>query len=150
MGLNDFFKQSEDIEKGWMLASLTDEYIVDSWPSKGSHSISEDKLLEVRIFDDNCEHMLFRPDIGSSFSSRTINDGEDDRDHYDEIQYLDIDTKKGIDTDGKVTTTGGGKFTAPVNNTDDARVRIRYYLGKYEETGQARVEDWRVVEFLEG
>ena len=147
MTLNEFLEVCEDIKEGWMLASLTNEYVVDTWPSSATEGLDENKLLELRVFNKDCEHKLFRPSINQSFIERQISDDENDKDYYDEVQYLDIDTSKGM-TDGKVIATTGGVYKSPVQNIDNARVRIRYYLGKYEKTGQARVEDWRVVEFL--
>ena len=148
MTKSEFLTKCADIEKGWMLASLTDDYIVDDWPS--SVELDENKLLELRVFNEHCEHKLFRSAIDYDFDERTISDKDYD-DHFDEIHYLDIDTTKGID-DGKVTTTGGGQYKLPrkfnKDNINNARVKIRYYLGRYPKTGQARVEDWRVVEFL--
>ena len=136
------------------MAALTDEYLVESWPIQGGLlNGKEEKLLELQIFGKQGEVKLSRSTIGQAFSFRSIFDeGEekDTRDHYDELQYLDIDETVGKDAEGKVTTTGGGAFQLPVNNIHDVKIRIRYYLGKYEETGQSRVEDWRVVEFVEG
>ena len=112
---------------------------------------AENKILEIRVFSKAGEMKLSRPDIGSKFYFREIFDegeNKDERDHYDELQYLDIDEKAGVTSDGKVTATGGGTYMLPVSNIKDACIRIRYYFGKYSKTGQARVEDWRVVELV--
>ena len=152
----EFDKYIESIElndgDGWILASLTDDYYVNTWSKDALKKIDKDKALEIRVFNENIEYKLFRASIDRDFSERTLGDSEAEN-YYDEIQYLDIDTTKKISEDGIVTTTGGGKYKFPFDNskkTDGARVKIRYYLGQYEETGQARIEDWRVVEFLEG
>ncbi len=149
----DKFIESIDIEEGngWILASLTDEYYVSSWSREALIEIDKEKLLEIRVFNEVVEHKLYRANIDNEFIARSIKD-VDYNDYYDEVQYLDIDATKGV-KNGFVTTTGGGVYKYPIqgsNKIDNAKVRIRYYLGKYEETGQARIEDWRVVEFLEG
>ena len=155
MTLNDFLiKAKEEMPEGWIIAALTDEYIVDRWPLASDVLVGKDsKVLEIRVFGRKGELKTGRSDIGKDFSFREIYDeGEkkDERDHYDEIQYLDIDDKVGVDDEGKVTATGGGKYKLPLAVIKDAKIRIRYYLGKYEETGQAKIEDWRVVELMEG
>ena len=42
---------------GWIVASLTDEYIVDSWPMKKytRDHLDERKILEIRIFNADSE-----------------------------------------------------------------------------------------------
>lgn len=127
-------------------------------PGKDALHILENdwKVLEIRVFDENRELKLVRSDIAKPFVVRCIDDApfgppkSYDRnysDFYDEWQILDIDEIKGRDAKGRVTATGGGKYFLPLGVLSNACVRIRYYLGKYEETGQARVEDWRVAEF---
>lgn len=152
MNFDEYIREAnQTISKGWVIAALTDEYIVDEWPLNGNGLTSkEDKILEIRIFNKDEEIKLSRSDIGKGFTFRRINDLEDHRDKYDELQYLDIDEKIGKDEHGLVTATGGGKYRLPLKSIKDAKIRIRYYLGKYDATGQARVEDWRVVEFVEG
>lgn len=155
MTVNEFIDLSmEKIQTGWVIAALTDEYIVDKWPLQGSAlKGKEEKVLEIRIFNQDGEMKLSRSDISRDFAFRTIFDvgvDTDPKDKYDELQYLDIDEKNGKSSDGKVTTTGGGRYNLPIGNLSDAMIRIRYYLGKYEDTGHARVEDWRIVEFVEG
>lgn len=149
-------KYITDIENGWIIAALTDKYLVDCADSeKTNRHIREnaEKVLDIRIFDKNAEHRLFRTGVGDNeFYQRSIYDrGEkrDSRDYYDEVQFLDIDEKKGHEG-GFVKTTGGGKYYLPLNRIVDAKIRIRYYLGEYEGSGQARIMDWRVVELMEG
>ena len=114
------------------------------------------KVLEIRVFNENRELKLVRSDIAKPFAVRCIDDApfgpskSYDRnysDYYDEWQILDIDETKGRDAQECVTATGGGKYFLPLASLPNACVRIRHYLGKYGETGQARVEDWRVVGF---
>ncbi len=155
MTVQEFLEQAKaKIETGGCIAALTDKYIVEGWPLQVDQlSGKEGKILELRIFGKQGEMKLSRSTIGQAFSFRSIFDEgveKDERDHYDELQYLDIDETAGKDEEGNVTATGGGSYRSPVSNIHNAKIRIRYYLGKYEETGQSRVEDWRVVEFGEG
>ena len=143
-------KANAKIETGGAIVALTDEYIVDKWPMKVSFDGKEEKILEFRVFSDKGEMKLSRTDIGKVFSEREIFDDEDTRDSFDEDQFLDIDEKAGRSDEGMVYATGGGKYNLPLERIKDAKLKIRYYLGKYSKTGQVRVEDWRVVGFVEG
>ena len=154
---NDFIdKAKKEITKGYIIAALTDEYIVDYWSNENPDVIlnnKDKKILEVRIFDDKKECRISRYNISDDskdFIYRKICDIEEKRDSYDEWQFLDIDETIPLDENGKVTSTGGGKYKLPLDSSVNAKILIRYYLGKYEETGQSRVEDWRVVTFKEG
>ena len=142
---------NQTISNGWIIAALTDEYIVNEWPLQETDLIAkEEKILEVLIFNESEECKLSRSDIGKPFAFRRLSDRDDNRDTYDELQFLDIDETKDKDAVDRVTSTGGGKYKLPLTNIKNARIRIRYYLGKYDATGQARIEDWRIVEFMEG
>ncbi len=143
----------QEIENGFVIAELTDEFIVDKWPK----NINFDKAMTVRVFSKEVEILLSRSDIGRDFSCRVISDDyircnekktENSLEYYDELQYLDIDDSIERDN-GKVTATGGGRYNLPMDKFKNARVRIRYYIDKYKETRQARICDWRVVEFVE-
>ena len=142
----------------WVMATMTDEFLIDSWeegPVIQKLIEKSGKVLEIRIFGENGEHRLFRSDIGQrdpDFYERTIWDKgskKDRRDSFDQDQYLDIDETKGH-KNGYVQTTGGGKYYLPLRNIHNAKIRIRYYLEKYGDTGQARVADWRIVKLIEG
>lgn len=141
--------------EGYVIGSLTDEYIVDIWPDM-KHSTfegKEDKLLEVRIFNTEQEIKMFRTDILQDFQIRHIDDRLDGRDYGEESQFLDIDTKKSkliFEEKHEVYTTGGGKYYLPLEKMEDAKILIRYYYDSYKDSGQARVCDWRLVDFQEG
>ena len=142
---------------GYVLAELTDNYVVDVWPSEHMRELLETqkwKVLEIRVFNSEKEMKLFRGDIGSTFRLRTLDEsGKDTEDYYDEEQYLDIDTRRSAELFQRsqdVYTTGGGQYHLPLNRMNEARIMIRYHIGKYEDSGQARIEDWRVVDFKEG
>ena len=152
--VTDFINDAmSEIGQGWMIAALTDKYIVDSWPMirEIDWESEEVKVLEIRIFNVDKELKLSRSDIGRDFTQRKLpNSDLTDEESYDEIQYLDIDEDKSKKCpDGMVYTTGGGKYSLPLTNVKNAKIRIRYYWGKYEKTGQAKIEDWRLVELVE-
>ena len=145
---------------GFVAASLTDEYIIDRWPmTDNTLDGKEDKILEVRVFNDSKEYKLFRTDIGRQFNFRVIddNDLEAGIEKIKESQYLDIDTKRSVQ-DGaengtgnsrRVYTMGGGQFFLPVSNINNAEVEIVYYIRKDERSGEARITDWRAAGFKE-
>lgn len=155
-------KALKSIDTGmlYVIVAFTDEYLVDKWNKQVQEKVCS-KLalaLEIRVFSINKEYKFFRADISKEFVYRELGDAteEDDTtldkersnnlDYYDEWQYLDIDTTKGI-LDGEVTTTGGGMYKYLGSDYEHGKVRIRYYFGKYKDTWHARIEDWRVVEF---
>ena len=119
-----------------------------------------DSGLEIRIFDEKSEAKWFRTGIDRPFRFRKRRDGEEtEKDrlhHWDESQYLDIDTqrtedarKSGALEAGCVYATGGGKYPLPIEAGTDARIRIRNYLGEDPDTGELYVEDWRLAGFGE-
>ena len=147
---------------GFIVAALTDEYIVDKWPMMNSTIEDKfDKALEIRVFDDNKEIKLFRPDIGQDLKLRVIDDNDlsPGVESFVQEQYLDINSavsKKNSST-GKlgmttVQTTGGGSFFLPIDterNTDDVKVIIKYYITKDQDSGMAKIVDWRAAGFKE-
>ena len=109
--------------------------------------LREDKLLEIRCFDENGEFRAVRATPDADFSEREIT--SDDHwadDFYDEAQYLDIDTERTKkEADGWVYATGGGKYHLP----EEAKmILVRNYY-RFDEEGIARKYDWRLVEFMD-
>ncbi len=154
MNVKEFLNSAADMN-GYVVAALTDRYVVDFWPMQNDTlEGSEDKALEIHIFNRDEERRLFRSDISKDFCEVVISEGENDGGKYfDEYQYLDIDdTKVGGSVNGgfEVRSTGGGKYFVPLPRIKNACVHIRYYLGKYSQTGQSRIEKWRLVDFVEG
>ncbi len=149
MNVNEFLQISSDMT-GYILASLTDEFIVDTWPmNKYALDGKEDKILEIRIFNTSKEERLFRSDISKDFIHRTADDIG--KDYFDEYQYLDIDTNLSSNLDGNIVmTTGGGIFNLPVSVKENAKIKIRYYLDRYNDTGHVKLSDWRLVDFISG
>ncbi len=116
-------------------------------------------LIELRIFTNSYELKISRLDIGSDFSWRFINDDEfkkvlsNDPDAFlssfvnrtfDEEHYLDIDSTKSNGV--SYTTTGGGKYTLPIENAE--KIKIRNYL-EYDENGIVIISDFRIVRFVQ-
>ena len=134
----------------YIIAAFTDEYYVDRFNNEAKEKLMDklDKALEIRVFGDDSEYKFFRTDISREFLYRHIVDSSNDNEYYDEEQFLDIDDTR---TSGdSVYATGGGQYKLPIANKKNAKIRIRYYFGKYEETGHAYIKDWRVVNFVEG
>ncbi|MBQ9443439.1 MAG: hypothetical protein IJU43_03975 [Lachnospiraceae bacterium] len=147
MNVSDFKAKSYDMT-GFVIASLTDEYIVDTWPlTKYSLDEKDDKILEIHVFNKDREERLIRTDISKDFKYRQAVDL--DKDFIDEYHLIDIDTKKiESSSSANVLTTGGGEFNLPLNVKEGARLKIRYYLDRYETTGHVKLADWRMVDLV--
>lgn len=150
----EYIREAETkLGKGFFVAAFSDAYVVDQFGEGGSvlSQIEEriEKLLELRMFNEDAEYKAIRTDIGREFRFRSIDDTAEERDCFDEIQMLDIDTEVHL-PDGYVQATGGGRYHLPIQHVKDAKVRVRHYLVKDETNGQARVDDWRLVTLMEG
>ena len=107
--------------------------------------LCEDRLLEIRCFDENGEFRAVRATPDLPFSEREITSDESCGDDcFDEAQYLDIDTARTEkEADGWVYATGGGRYHLP----EEAKmILVRNYY-RYDEEGIARKYDWRLVIF---
>ena len=149
---NSFADEAAKME-GFIIAALTDEFIVDTWPMTNSTlEGKEDKLIEARVFNKDREVKIFRSDVGKPFSEvRVLDDNKlpDGLDSFSEEQFLDIDTKRSPHGKAVVRTTGGGRFFLPIDNPSDARIKIKYYIKPDAESGMAQVIDWRIEGFRE-
>ena len=134
----------------FFVAQYTDKFDIGIW----NEDIIENtnKLLELRVFDKDKEWKLFRSDIGKDFSYRL--QGEDDNkgegvDYFDEIQLLDIDTKRLSKDSRKMCTMAGGEYNLPkyIDDLDRAAIIVRHYFGVDNESGQAFIRDYRLVDF---
>ena len=110
-------------------------------------ALQEEKLLEIRCFDESGEFRAVRPAPDQPFSQREITCDEDWADgYYDEAQYLDIDTARtGKEADGWVYATGGGRYHLP----EAAKMILTRTYYRYDEEGIARKYDWRLVIFTD-
>lgn len=108
--------------------------------------LQEDKLLELRVFDENSEYRRYRSTIDKPFYERKINDQTDDTQYFDEEQYIDIDSTR---SEGNVRySTGGGKFHLPKDKLNATKIVIRNYI-EFDGDGIASVCDWRIVKLKE-
>lgn len=142
--------------KSCFLKWLLDEEDVEELRKK----IDDDtRLLECRIFNEHMEYRVARTDLGRPWKERFADDNTEEYKHgFEESYYLDIDDKKseekqkGCKHNGSITVvaTGGGKYELPLTEFKDMKIRIKNYVGYYEETGQAYVKDWRMAGFEKG
>lgn len=121
--------------------------------------LKEDKLLEIRCFDENGEFHAVRSELGEPFSFRRIHDKEsklcDEGAFFDESQYLDIDSARTEkENDNYIYATGGGRYHLPVdkikNSTlpENDMLLVRYYY-RFDDDGVANIYDWRLVGFTD-
>ncbi|MCI9147394.1 MAG: hypothetical protein HFG73_03870 [Hungatella sp.] len=157
--IDKFWMQAALVTDGYLFAMLTDEIVWKRWPlgqtELKSFQEKEKKLLNIRIFDRDREVCMIRGDVGRKLQGRIQDDSRGDlkeQDYFDEEQYLDIDMKRSkelFNREGKVQATGGGQYELPLSGFENAKVRIRNYLGYYEESGQVYVKDWRLAEIFQ-
>lgn len=134
----------------FFVAQYTDKFDIGIWNKNVIENTN--KLLELRVFDKDKEWKLFRSDIGKDFSYRF--QGEEDNkgegvDYFDEIQLLDIDITISSKDSREMCTTAGGKYNLPkdISDLDRAAIRVRHYFGVDNESGQAFIRDYRLVDF---
>lgn len=157
--MEQFWAYADKMEDGFCFAMLTDDILWEKWPVSAERKKElrekEGRLLDIRIFNTGKELRMFRGDIGRDFQGRSIDDGErapSIEEYFDEEQYLDIDSKRSGELfakEQKVLATGGGSYPLPIAGFENAKIRIRNYLGYYEETGQAYVKDWRLMDVFQ-
>ena len=108
-------------------------------------------MLELRVFDNKKEWKLFRSDLGKDFYIRCEddNDKKEGEDYFDEVQLLDIDRSWSSKDSREMYTTAGGKYNLPkdISDLDRATIRVRHYFGVDNESGQAFIRDYRLVDF---
>lgn len=134
----------------FFVAQYTDKFDIGIWNKNVIENTN--KLLELCVFDKDKEWKLFRSDIGKDFSYRF--QGEEDNkgeglDYFDEVQLLDIDITKSSKGKKMMCTTAGGKYNLPkdISDLDRAAIRVRHYFGVDNESGQAFIRDYRLVDF---
>lgn len=111
-----------------------------------SAPLDEDKLLEIRCFDDSGEYRAYRSVVNKDFIEREITDDKAFDGFFNEFHYLDIDEKQ---SKGTVKfTTGGGTYHLPEEVSDKQKLKVRNYY-KFDENGIARPVDWRLVGFAD-
>lgn len=105
------------------------------------------KLLELRVFNEKKEYRAFRDNLGEAKLYERIASDDDPEYaiHFDELQYLDIDTDRTAlcKEENALVTTGGGKFFL-FDKNNKRKVLVRTYLKKGEH-GIEYAFDWRIV-----
>lgn len=159
-------EQEMEEKDGYAIIMFTDRFEVDKYPlseerKKDLEQNFGQKLVDMRVFNEECECRIFRGDAGKKFHWRVRkdvkknqSDGRSSEQYFDDEQYLDIDeikSKRSFKEEGKVYATGGGAYRIPVKSYDEvknAKLIIRNYLEYEEETGQAYIKDWRLVKIF--
>jgi len=113
--------------KGYYCLQTVDEYLVGEWPI---NDISNKRVLELRVFNEELEHKWFRGNIGKQFKYRLLKDDESTSKIYEEP----------IIKNQYITNCDLGE-----------QVIIKYYVPKLDlsddSTITAYVKDWRIAGF---
>ncbi len=147
-------KAAERMKEGYIIAMLTDKIDIRRLEKVEEETFVKElpykKVVEIRMFNKKGEVKWFRGS-GQELWYRSIEDKENLKDLYywDEEQYLDIDTKRSKPENGIAYATGGGKYPLPLDNYEDAKIKIRNYLKYEDDTKQLYISDWRVLDFIE-
>lgn len=145
--VNGYFLNATD--SIFFVAQYTDKFDIGIWNENIIKNTN--KLLELRVFDNKKEWKLFRSDLGKDFYSRYEDDTgkKEGVDYFDEVQLLDIDTSKEYKKSELMKTTAGGEYNLPkdISELDRAAIRVRHYFGVDNESGQAFIRDYRLVDF---
>ena len=139
------------------IAVLTDQVICGIYKGRGLFETMngpiqdmDEKLLELRIFNDQEEFRAFRPYRDMDFKCRYINDRDETKPYFDEVHYLDQDsnkTKPAAEGYTSFVTTGGGTYILP-GDAGIRKVMVRTYLEESEETNGIQIPgDWRIIGF---
>lgn len=110
------------------------------------------RLLGLRAYNSGGELHAVRDGIGRPFSFRTVSDdaalpdAEMFDSHFDDTQFLDIDTNRSHGNN--YVTTGGGEYRLPVEDAE--RIVVRNYIVYGKDDGMARIVDFRIVRLLRG
>lgn len=149
--VNDLFEKAAKMN-GWMAAAYTDRYLIADWNPKVLKETT--RLLDLRVFNKDKEIHLFRTSITKPFTGRDTSDQKYEG-YFDEVQVLDIDTdisKTTFPEKGEIQTVTSGTYKLPQSavegiGLENAGIRIRHYINRYEDTGRAYETDFRCVGF---
>ena len=156
---------SEDALGPLLEEYMTDDYLVTAFftdrfqGSRGYHLNSmlsnAQELVELRVFNENCELWLHRSCCGTPFYWRLAGEAGCDpkRDFFCTVQALDIDETyvayQHGETDEygslKLRSTVKGYYALPLNIGDEC-VKVINYV-RYDANGVAEVADYRLVGF---
>ena len=114
-----------------------------------------DRLLELRIFSEQCEIYFRRTSVGRDFQWRLASEQDVPGDCYIvQYQTLDINQdwakKMKYPTDEygnlQLFTTVGGKYVLPADPASDSSEIICYIA--YDKNGMAKIADYRLKGFV--
>lgn len=160
--------KNQKLSNAQIVAFYTDEIVIDLFWKNGrevdlnremeKNFLSQERLrllLELRIFNETKELKIWRSVIGETFFFRIADDKKINEENQFKVEnYLYIDEKVGKLEENNnfvvVQSTRGGRYKLPFHKIHNAKVKITHYIDYYEETGQASLEDWRIVKIVEG
>ena len=161
---NDFIKKTKerfkDEKNVYSIIIWSDAFKVMTFSEFLDKVTTDDKVLDVRVFNDVRELRIFRDYKDNKFNNIVeISDKENDDTEngavfdrnkkrcfsYDDEQFIDYDVKRSH-TEGMRKATGGGEYAFPIEIKEKTKLIIRNYVD-YDEQGQAYIKAWRVVGF---
>lgn len=136
--LQEYLKKNSGID-GYISFIATDACWLRKWPLNESFDwdASEEKIREIRIFNQDEEMKLYRGTVDNQLHERHISDkavGSQAktaiyyRDHFDEKQYLAYYEEKRCPSSG-----------------NRLMLKVRYYFKQDPVTSRAYIVDWRAV-----
>lgn len=157
---------SEDVLGSLLEEYRTGDYLVTAFFTgwfqgcRGNHLdsvlASAQELVELRVFNENCELWLHRSCCGRPFSWRLASEAGcgSQRDYFRTVQALDIDESYAAyqrgETDGygslKLRSTVQGYYALPICSGDGC-VKIINYVRYDDVTGVAEAVDYRLAGF---
>lgn len=142
-------------EKSLFLACGTNYFRAGHADGKELGTLKLDRLLELRIFSEQCEIYFRRTSAGRDFQWRLASEQDVPEDCYIvQYQTLDINQdraeKMKYPTDEygnlQLFTTVGGKYVLPADPAADSSEIICYIA--YDKNGMAKIADYRLKGFV--
>ena len=134
----------KDMKFGYYLAQLTDRLAAGSDIQQLQGILNSEKLLDIRVFNEEAEFHCFRRNLRAEFSSRFVSDDQQKIDSFDEEQYIETDRSRygtRYDSESDIDSM-------PIVLFDEMAkyrtVTIRYYFDEYSD-GAVYIRDWRMV-----
>lgn len=136
------------------IAMFTDSFVGgwlnDEGKLANGKQYNYDKLLDMRVFNDNTELHIYRGSIGDKLKCRLACDDNLAPEYYfDEQQLLDIDANATANSkSGMIVSTRGGEYRLPISSDNEDAVVLRNYISYDDETGRAQITDFRILRFV--
>jgi hypothetical protein len=133
-------------ESAWLFAMGASEFV--SAPLSEIDIIDEERLFELRVFDEKHEIKMVRGSLSEDFQRRDSTEIKADKQRK-ERYYLDIDDKKTKSEPelGFVWAIGSGKYRLPIPCPQ--KIEVEHYY-KADIKGFYKPFDFRVVGFCKG